>query len=126
MTMLHRKPCDVVPLTIRDVHLKDTASLNSRPRYTQSAGGRKQVIMIFAGLWLILLLLGGLSVAEIVSLGSDLPPPPLPSLETGTTSPQITLPPAPQRPNSALGVLGAIAGSCIGLSFLLSRKIARR
>lgn len=85
---------------------------DSPTRY-ESASVRKHPMVMLTGLWLILLVLGWLSISEIVSPGADTPMPKTPIAQTE------------QEQSSSFGVLGAIAGSCAVLSLLLSHKLDR-
>jgi hypothetical protein len=86
----------------------------SPTRYSQPLRLRTHPMIVLTGLWLVLLVLGWLSMSEIISPGADAP---LPKTAIGQTR---------QDEQSSLGVLGAIAAGCAGLSLLLSQKFDRR
>ncbi len=87
----------------------------SPTRYTQPIGMRSHPIIVLTGLWLVLLVLGWLSMSEIISPGADAPLP-------KTTIGQVKQ----QDQSSSLGVLGAVAAGCAVLSLMLSQKFDRR
>jgi hypothetical protein len=87
----------------------------SPTRYTQPSGMRKHPMIVLTGLWLVLLVLGWLSMSEILSPGADAPLP-------KTTIGQVKQ----QDQSSSLGVLGAVAAGCAVLSLMLSQKLDRR
>ncbi|MBE9029942.1 hypothetical protein IQ266_09405 [filamentous cyanobacterium LEGE 11480] len=86
----------------------------SPTRYAQEGGVRKHPMIILTGIWLVLLVLGWLSMSEIISPGADVP------------LPKTTIAQVEKDQSSSLGVLGAIAGGCAVLSLLLAQKIDRR
>ncbi len=87
----------------------------SPTRYTQPSGMQKHPMIVLTGLWLVLLVLGWLSMSEIISPGADAPLP-------KTTIGQVKQ----QDQSSSLGVLGAVAAGCAVLSLMLSQKFDRR
>jgi hypothetical protein len=95
--------------------LPDAPSIAASPtRYTQPSRMRPHPMMVLTGLWLVLLVLGWLSMAEILSPGADAP------------LPKTTIGQVKQDQNSSLGVLGAVAAGCAVLSLMLAQKIDRR
>ncbi len=86
----------------------------SPTRYTQPSGIRQHPMMVLTGLWLVLLVLGWLSMSEIISPGADAP------------LPKTAIVAAKQDQSSSLGVLGAVAAGCAVLSLMLSQKFDRR
>lgn len=91
---------------------------NDRPetptRYRPPFQMRKNPIVVLTGIWLVVMILGWLSMSEIISPGADAP------------LPKTKIARAQQEQNSSLGVLGAVAASCAIVSILLSHKIDRR
>jgi hypothetical protein len=66
-----------------------------------------------SSLWVILLVLGWMATAEIISPGSDQPKPRTPVAE------------AQREQSSSLGVLGAIGFSCATISIVLAQKFGQ-
>jgi hypothetical protein len=66
-----------------------------------------------SSLWVILLVLGWMATAEIISPGSDQPKPRTPVAE------------AQREQSSSLGVLGAIGFSCATISIALAQKFGQ-
>jgi hypothetical protein len=66
------------------------------------------------GIWLILMVLGWLSMSEIISPGATTPLPKTP----------IAI--AQREKDSSLGLLGALAVSCAVVSVMLAQKMDRR
>ncbi|NJM46130.1 MAG: hypothetical protein HC860_08065 [Alkalinema sp. RU_4_3] len=66
-----------------------------------------------SSLWVILLVLGWMATAEIISPGNDQPKPRTPVAE------------AQREQSSSLGVLGAIGFSCATLSIVLAQKFGQ-
>jgi hypothetical protein len=92
-----------------------TGSVPPSPtRYSQPLKLRTHPMIVLTGLWLVLLVLGWLSMSEIISPGADAP------------LPKTAIVQAKQDESASLGVLGAIAAGCAGLSLLLSQKFDRR
>jgi hypothetical protein len=74
----------------------------------------KYPAIALVGIWLVLMLLGWLSMSEIISPGATKPLPKTP----------IAL--AQRGKDSSLGLLGALAASCAVVSVLLAQKMDRR
>jgi p-aminobenzoyl-glutamate transporter AbgT len=66
-----------------------------------------------SSLWVILLVLGWMATAEIISPGNDQPKPRTPVAE------------AQREQSSSLGVLGAIGFSCATISIVLAQKFGQ-
>jgi hypothetical protein len=92
-----------------DIHRPETPT-----RYNPPFRLRKNPIVVLTGLWLVVMILGWLSMSEIISPGADAP---LPKTKIARVN---------QEQNSSLGILGAVAASCALVSVLLSNKIDRR
>lgn len=104
--------------TMQIPHDKDNQSPNLKPsNLRESANAKgfwKTPVIFLTGIWLVLMILGWLSMAEIISPGANAPLPKTPIAE------------AQREKNSSLGVLGAIAASCALVSVLLAQKMERR
>ncbi|MFM2430823.1 MAG: hypothetical protein RLZZ511_2036 [Cyanobacteriota bacterium] len=86
----------------------------SPTRYRQSNALQQRPLIVLTGLWLVLIVLGWLSMSEILSPGATAPLPKTPIAQ------------AKQQESSSLGLLGALAGGCAALSLLLAQKYDRR
>jgi hypothetical protein len=87
---------------------------NSPTRYSQPNRLGQHPMIVITGIWLVLLVLGWLSMSEIISPGADAP------------LPKTAIVAAQPDQSSSLGMLGAIAAGCAVLSLLLAQKIDRR
>jgi hypothetical protein len=83
-------------------------------RYRPPFQMRSNPIVVLTGIWLVVIILGWLSMSEIISPGADAP------------MPKTKIAQVKQEQNSSLGVLGVVAASCAIVSLLLSNKIDRR
>ena len=83
------------------------------PTRYESGGVRNRPMILLTGLWLVLLVVGWMSMSEIISPGIDAPMPKTPIAKVE------------QDQNSSFGVLGAVAASCAVLSLLLSHRFDR-
>jgi hypothetical protein len=106
-----REPIAAEPSTVAPIDLSE--HLTHRPR-PQPKGFRQHPVIVLTGIWLVLMVLGWLSMAEIISPGANAP---LPKTPIAT---------AQREKNSSLSVLGAIAVSCAVMSVLLAQKMERR
>jgi hypothetical protein len=102
-----------IPSTTSDRSRTDSRSEPTPPREAKS-GFRQHPVIFLTGIWLVLMVLGWLSMAEIISPGAKAP---LPKTPIATVQ---------REKNSSLGVLGAIAASCAVVSVLLAQKMERR
>jgi hypothetical protein len=86
----------------------------SPTRYRQPNALQQRPLVVVTGIWLVLLVLGWLSMSEILSPGANAPLPKTPIAQ------------AKQQEGASLGLLGALAGGCAALSLLLAQKYDRR
>jgi hypothetical protein len=105
---------EVVPaesLLSEPIDLSEHLTRRQRP---QPTGFRQHPVLVLTGIWLVLMVLGWLSMAEIISPGVNAP------------LPKTPIAAAQREKSSSLGVLGAIAVSCAVVSVLLAQKMEQR
>jgi hypothetical protein len=78
----------------------------------QSAFQTKPLVTL-SSLWIVLLVLGWMATAEIISPGNDQPKPKTPIAE------------AQREQSSSLGLLGAIGFSCATISIILAQQLSQ-
>ncbi len=129
---------DAMPLAVCVAESTDKTPPNSATRYVRSDGGHKYPIVLLSGFWILSVMVGWLSISDLISPGAE-PQLPLETIVQKKSPVQvqerspgqqlvqtITVRTPPSGQDSPLGVLGAIASGCIILSLLLSRKIRQR